>query len=68
MGQAPSKIVTLAKFLQQPETEPASEYVDVYFPTQQIAVFDKPDAVLPVPSFASELKLTVGELFAWLLE
>jgi len=27
-----------------------------------------PEALLPVPLFASELQLTVSDLFAWLLE
>ena len=31
-------------------------------------VFDEPEEHLPVPSFASELRLTVGELFGWLLD
>jgi hypothetical protein len=31
-------------------------------------VFDEPDALLPVPFFASELQLTVKDLFAWLLD
>ncbi len=29
--------------------------------------FDKADALLPVPSWASALNLTVGELFGWLM-
>lgn len=29
---------------------------------------DEPDQIVPVPSFANESKLTVQELFAWLLE
>lgn len=48
--------------------EPEEEIVFVYFPKQQPEVFDEPEAQLPVPSFASELRLTVGELFGWLLE
>jgi Uma2 family endonuclease len=40
----------------------------VYQPNQQLEVFDEPEEQLPVPSFASELRLTVGELFGWLLE
>ena len=39
----------------------------VYFPQQQIQIFDRSSAKLPVPSFAEELQLTVGDLFAWLL-
>ncbi|HEY9728751.1 MAG TPA: Uma2 family endonuclease [Chroococcales cyanobacterium] len=40
----------------------------VYQPNQQPEVFDEPEEQLPVPSFASELCLTVGELFGWLFE
>lgn len=42
--------------------------VFVYLPQQQTAVFDEPEMLLPVPSFASELQLSVGELFGWLLK
>ncbi len=44
------------------------ETVFVYRPKQETEVFDELNALLPVPSFASELQLTVGDLFAWLLE
>ncbi|HTL88328.1 MAG TPA: hypothetical protein VL134_02945 [Leptolyngbya sp.] len=37
-------------------------------PKQEIEVFEQPEALLPVLPFANELQLTVGELFAWLLE
>jgi Uma2 family endonuclease len=40
----------------------------VYRPKQETEVFDDPEAVLPMPSFASELHLTVQDLFAWLSE
>jgi Uma2 family endonuclease len=45
---------------------PDERSVLVYHPKQQTEVFDEPEAQLPVPSFASDLQLTVGELFAWL--
>jgi Uma2 family endonuclease len=48
--------------------DPEEQTVFVYRPKQETEVFDEPDALLPVPSFASELKLTVQELFAWLFE
>ncbi len=48
--------------------EPEEQMVFVYFPKQQPEVFDEPETQLPVPSFASELRLTVGELFGWLME
>ncbi len=40
--------------------------VFVYAPNRQLEVFENPEDPLPVPSFASELKLTVDSLFAWL--
>jgi Uma2 family endonuclease len=48
--------------------DPGEQTVFVYRPKQQTEVFDEAEALLPVPSFASELKLTVRDLFAWLLE
>lgn len=48
--------------------DPDEQTVFVYRPKQQTEVFDEPDALLPTPSFASELQLTIGDLFAWLLE
>ncbi|NET58134.1 MAG: Uma2 family endonuclease [Symploca sp. SIO2E6] len=47
--------------------DPDEKTVFVYRPQQEIQVFDQPDALLPVPSFLSELNLTVKDLFAWLL-
>ncbi len=48
--------------------DPDEQTVFVFRPKQEIEVFDKLDAVLPMPSFASELHLTIKDLFAWLLE
>ena len=48
--------------------DPEEQTVFVYFPQQQTQVFDEPEEQLPVPSFASELRLTVGDLFGWLVE
>jgi Uma2 family endonuclease len=48
--------------------DPDEETVFVYLSQQQLEVFDEPEQQLPVPSFASELRLTVGELFGWLSE
>ncbi len=48
--------------------DPEEQTVFVYLPKQQTEVFDELQQQLPVPSFASELRLTVGELFGWLLE
>lgn len=48
--------------------DPLEKTVFVFHPKQETQVFDEPDALLPVPGFAGELQLTVGDLFAWLLE
>jgi Uma2 family endonuclease len=45
--------------------DPDEKTIFVYR-ANQVEVFDEPDAVLPVPSFARELQITVGEIFAWL--
>ncbi len=48
--------------------DPDEQTVFVYRPKQETEVFDEPDQILPVPSFASELQLTIKDLFAWLYE
>jgi Uma2 family endonuclease len=48
--------------------DPSEKTVFVYMPKQEPQVFDEPEHQLSVPLFASELQLSVGELFAWLLE
>ncbi len=48
--------------------DPEEQSVFVYLRNQQLVVLDEAEALLPVPEFASELKLTVGDLFGWLLE
>ena len=48
--------------------DPGEQTVFVYRPKQAPEVFDEPDGIIPVTSFASELQLTVKALFAWLLE
>jgi Uma2 family endonuclease len=47
--------------------DPSERTIFVYRP-QQLEVFDESDMLIPVPSFASDLKFTVGDLFAWLSE
>ena len=42
--------------------------VFVYLPEQQTEVFEESGEQIIVPSFASELRLTVGDLFDWLLD
>ncbi|MBW4504193.1 MAG: Uma2 family endonuclease [Scytonema hyalinum WJT4-NPBG1] len=48
--------------------DPEEQSIFVYLRNQQPVVLDEAEALLPVPEFASELKLTVGDLFGWLLE
>lgn len=48
--------------------DPDERTVFVYLPKQQPQVFDEPEEQLPVPAFASELRLSLGELFGWLSE
>ncbi len=48
--------------------DPDEQTIFVYQPKQQPEVFDEPTEQLPVPSFASELRLTVSDVFGWLLE
>jgi Uma2 family endonuclease len=48
--------------------DPEERTVFVYQPKQQTLVFDVPTQQIPIPSFASNLKLTVEEIFNWLLE
>jgi Uma2 family endonuclease len=48
--------------------DPDEQTVFVYLPNQQLQVFDQPELKLPVPDFVSELDLSVGNIFGWLLE
>lgn len=48
--------------------DPEEQTVFVHFPMQSLEVFDEPEQILPVPSFASELTLSVESIFSWLLE
>ncbi|MEM9276455.1 MAG: Uma2 family endonuclease [Cyanobacteria bacterium P01_F01_bin.143] len=47
--------------------DPAEKTVLVYFPPDQVKVFDQASDRLPVPAFAANVKLTVSELFSWLV-
>ncbi len=48
--------------------DPEEQTVFAYIRNQQPVMLDELAALLPVPNFASELRLTVGDLFSWLLE
>ncbi|NEP76320.1 Uma2 family endonuclease [Okeania sp. SIO2G5] len=47
--------------------DPDEKTVLVYLPPEQVKVFDQPDDTLPVPPFSTNVHLTVGELFSWLM-
>ncbi|HAN46673.1 MAG TPA: hypothetical protein DCQ32_09010 [Cyanobacteria bacterium UBA8156] len=47
--------------------DPAEQTVMAYAPQQLPTVWEEPTAVLSVPPMASELRLTVGEVFGWLV-
>ena len=48
--------------------DPGEQTVFVYRPKQEPEVLDKLEQIILAPSFASEFKLTIQELFGWLLE
>jgi Uma2 family endonuclease len=72
--QSPTKVTKNILHCLKHETQmawlinPEEQTVFVYFPNQPPEVFDQAEEQLPVPSFAGDLKLTLGDLFGWLLE
>jgi Uma2 family endonuclease len=48
--------------------DPAERSVFVYSADRSIQVFDVASDVLPVPEFARDFQLTLGDLFGWLSE
>jgi Uma2 family endonuclease len=48
--------------------DPSEQTVFVYQTDREIQIFDELDRLLPMPNFAEGLQLTVGQLFAWLME
>jgi Uma2 family endonuclease len=48
--------------------DPGEKTIFVSQPQQQTLVFDLPEQQILVPDFASNLKLTVAEIFGWLLD
>lgn len=48
--------------------DPSEQSIFVYLPNQQIACYEDLNIELPVPDFAHDFRLTLGELFGWLLE
>ena len=48
--------------------DPQEKSIFVYHTQQQPEVFDELEQQIPVPAFASDLQLTLAEIFGWLLE
>ena len=48
--------------------DPNEQTVFVYVPGQEIEVFEQQDEIISIPSFASDLQLTIKDLFGWLLD
>lgn len=48
--------------------DPREQTVFVYQPQRELEICDEPNTQLPTPGFAHGLGLTIGGLFAWLLE
>jgi Uma2 family endonuclease len=46
--------------------DPEDRSVFVYFPPRQITYFERQEDLLPIPEFLRGLKLTLGDIFAWL--
>ncbi len=48
--------------------DPGEQTVLVYRPGEEIEICEQPETLLPMPSFISDLNLTVNNLFAWLFD
>lgn len=48
--------------------DPEEEVIFIYRANQALQIYDRPEQVLPTPSFASDLQLTVEAIFSWLNE
>jgi Uma2 family endonuclease len=46
--------------------DPAERSVFVYSADRSTQVFDEEIDILPVPEFAKDFQITLGELFGWL--
>lgn len=46
--------------------DPEEQVIFVYLAGQKLTFYDQPESVLPVPEFAQEIQLTLGQLFSWL--
>jgi Uma2 family endonuclease len=48
--------------------DPAEQAIFIHSPYQALQLFQATERLLPIPDFAADLRLTVGEIFGWLLE
>jgi Uma2 family endonuclease len=48
--------------------DPKEKAILIFYPNQSLDWLDQPEKLLPVPDFANNLQLTVGDIFNWLLE
>lgn len=48
--------------------DPKEKAILIFYANQSLDWLDQPEQLLPVPDFANNLKLTVGDIFDWLLE
>jgi Uma2 family endonuclease len=48
--------------------DPDDKVIFIYRANQALQIYDRPEQVLPMPDFASDLKLTVETIFSWLSE
>ncbi|MEB3192906.1 MAG: Uma2 family endonuclease [Snowella sp.] len=48
--------------------DPQEQSIFVYQPQRSPEIFDEEESLLLLPSFAQEIKLTVGEIFGWLIK
>jgi Uma2 family endonuclease len=46
--------------------DPDERTIFAYYPNGTMAIFDEPEARLPMPDFAQTLELSVGQVFGWL--
>lgn len=48
--------------------DPKEKAIFIFYPNQSLNWIDQPEQLLPVPNFANNLQLTLGDVFTWLLE
>ncbi|WP_026789175.1 Uma2 family endonuclease [Planktothrix rubescens] len=72
--QSPTKVIKKILYCLNYQTQmawlidPEEQSIFVYHSQQQTEVFEQPESPISVPPFVTDIKLTVGELFGWLLE